>query len=93
MSLVAITSVKAANRPFSKKQYNKRDICISVILGVVFARCGKTDFPSATTNPSLRRQEACGSQGSTALKATESSSVHSGCGRPSSSYNRSNIDF
>lgn len=66
---------------------------MSVVLGVVLAKCGNTHLPSATTNPSLRRHVDCGSQGSTALRATDNSSVHSGWGRPNNSYSRSNTDF
>lgn len=56
-----------------------------MILGVYLARWGKTDWPSATTKPSLSLHDSWGSLGSTALKATDSSSVQSGWGSPNSS--------
>lgn len=57
------------------------------------ARCGKMSLPSALTKPSCSFQASRGCEGSTASSATLNSSVHSGCGRPSSSYSKSRMPF
>lgn len=85
VSLVAITSPKAPNNPVSRKQYSNSDKCISVMLGLILDKCGRMLFPSAATKPSFNLQDAWGSDGSIALKATDNSSVHSGCDNPNRS--------
>ena len=57
------------------------------------ARCGKMSLPSALTKPSCSFQASRGCEGSTASSATLNSSVHSGCGRPRSSYSKSRMPF
>jgi len=92
-SLLVITSVRASIKPHSRKQKSNNAKCISVGEGVVLAKCGKINLPSAATKSSFKRQDDWCSQGSIALNATDNSSVHSGCCRPSKSNNKSKIDL